>query len=926
MSNPGATRRRLWRVGLIIAAVAVLAASSASVASASDEGNIVGAGSADAVPNSYIVVLKPAASSDVAGRAHNLAAQFNGTVDRVYAAALRGFATSMSAPQTRRLAAHPDVAYVQQNQTIRLNDTQPNPPSWGLDRIDQRNVPLDNSYTYPTLASSVHAYVIDTGIRLTHTGLGGRAVTGIDEVTPNGTADDCHGHGTHVAGTIGGTSYGVAKGVALVAVRVLDCSGSGTTAGVVAGVDWVTANAIKPAVANMSLGGSPDPTLDSAVANSIVSGVTYGVAAGNAGADACGQSPGRVSTAITVGATDINDNRALFSNFGSCVDIFAPGVSITSIWNTNDTATKTLSGTSMATPHVVGAAALILAANPTWTPDQVRSNMTGNATANKVVNPGTGSPNLLLYTGTEGVPPPPADDFAIAVSPSPGVTIPGGSVAATVSTTLTAGAAQPITLSASSLPAGVTATFNPTSVSTGGTSAATFNTSTGTPAGTYAIAINGTGTNATHAATYVLIVSSNKGTYYQLPPSRIMDTRTGNGAPKAPLGPVSTISLQVTGRGGVPATGVSAVVLNVTTTGATEASYLTVYPSGVARPTASSLNYVAGWTGANSVTVAVGTGGKVDIYNNAGSVEVIADVLGYYAADTSMVGQFGVGGQYQPVTPQRLFDSRTDWGFKLPSDNSVRVGVSYGPDVDPHIRALVVNVTAVDPSLAGYLTTWDGSGLPPGTSTLNYTSGATVPNMAVVPVSLCCGGYPSIGVYTHADTHVIVDILGIIDDSTLTGGLRFAPRTPVRIADTRTGLGAPNALGWGSTATITAPAAVAAPETQALALNVTAVTPTVSTYLSVWPNGIPGIDQPYVSNLNPAAGQTVPNAVYSLIGPNKAFNVYNNAGTTHLVVDVVGTFYDPTMMAGAASATPAPLSGKQQLRLTGTQPKAIRIG
>jgi subtilisin family serine protease len=326
MSNPRATRRRLWRVSLLIAAVAGLAVASGLVASASDEGNIVGADSADAVANSYIVVLKPAASSDVAGKANKLAAQFSGKVDRTYTAALHGFATSMSAPQARRLAAHPDVEYVQQNQTIRLNDVQPNPPSWGLDRVDQRNPPLDKSYTYPTLVpAKVNAYVIDTGIRLTHTDFGGRAVGGVDEVTAGGTADDCNGHGTHVAATIGGTSYGVAKKVALVAVRVLDCSGSGTTAGVAAGVDWVTANAIKPAVANMSLGGGADSTLDNAVANSIASGITYGVAAGNSNASACGFSPARVSTAITVGATDINDNRASFSNFGKCVDVFAPG-------------------------------------------------------------------------------------------------------------------------------------------------------------------------------------------------------------------------------------------------------------------------------------------------------------------------------------------------------------------------------------------------------------------------------------------------------------------------------------------------------------------------------------------------------------------------------------------------------------------------
>ena len=427
-------RRRLWTVGVLIVAIAAVAAATGIASATATEGDIVGADSPDAVPNSYLVVLKQIEASEVAGKANKLAARFSGKVDRTYTAALHGFATSMSATQARRLAAYSDVAYVQQNQTIRLNGTQANPPSWGLDRVDQRTSPLDHSYTYPTLASNVHAYVIDTGIRRTHTDFGGRAVTGIDEVTAGGTADDCNGHGTHVAGTIGGTSHGVAKGVQLVAVRVLDCGGNGTTASVVAGVDWVTANAIKPAVANLSLGGSADPTLDTAVANSIASGVTYGIAAGNSNANVCGFSPARVATGITVGATDTNDNRASFSNFGGCVHIFAPGVNITSPWHTNNTATKTISGTSMATPHVVGAAALILAANPAWIPAQVRNTMTGNANWG-VVNRGEASPNLLLYTGTEPTVPPPANDFDIVLTPSTKVTTPGGKVDTTVSST-----------------------------------------------------------------------------------------------------------------------------------------------------------------------------------------------------------------------------------------------------------------------------------------------------------------------------------------------------------------------------------------------------------------------------------------------------------------------------------------------------------
>jgi len=320
----------------------------------------------------------------------------------VYQAAVRGFATTMSESNARRLAADTSVDYVQQNQTHTVTATQTNPPSWGLDRIEQRNLPLDNSYTYPTTASAVHAYVIDTGVRFTHSTFGGRATSGRDTIDNDDDATDCHGHGTHVAGTVGGTEYGVAKGAQIVGVRVLNCAGSGTTAQVVAGIDWVTANAIKPAVANMSLGGGRDTVLDNATANSIASGITYSVSAGNGnvigvGQPACNYSPARVATAITVGATDITDRRASFSNYGTCVDIFAPGVDITSSWNGSDTDTETISGTSMSAPHVAGAAAMVLAFKPTYTPLQVRNALVNRATNGVVINPGTGSPNKLLY-------------------------------------------------------------------------------------------------------------------------------------------------------------------------------------------------------------------------------------------------------------------------------------------------------------------------------------------------------------------------------------------------------------------------------------------------------------------------------------------------------------------------------------------------
>jgi subtilisin family serine protease len=308
----------------------------------------------------------------------------------------------MSAAKAARLAADVRVAYVEQDTKVSLNATQAN-ATWGIDRIDQRDLPLSTTYTYNAEAPAVSAYIIDTGIRTTHSEFGGRATVGTDTVGGGQNGQDCQGHGTHVAGTVGGKTYGVAKAVKLVAVRVLNCQGSGTTAGVIAGVDWVTANAVKPAVANMSLGGGANTSLDNAVKRSIASGVSYAVAAGNGNAlgtpqNACNYSPARVPEAITVGATDRTDRRASFSNFGTCLDLFAPGVSITSAWRTNDTATNTISGTSMAAPHTAGVAALYLTTNPTATPAQVRDALVNNATNGKVLDPRTGSPNKLLYS------------------------------------------------------------------------------------------------------------------------------------------------------------------------------------------------------------------------------------------------------------------------------------------------------------------------------------------------------------------------------------------------------------------------------------------------------------------------------------------------------------------------------------------------
>ncbi|WP_405105833.1 S8 family peptidase [Micromonospora sp. NBC_01405] len=398
--------RKVAALGVLTVSAMATAMIGGPATAAPTTGEIRAAGGATAVPSSYIVVLNDAAVGGKAGTrtaavtssADKLAKRYGGDVAQVYGEALNGFEARLSEAAAKRLAADPAVAFVEQNHKVTVETTQANPP-WGLDRIDQTNLPLNSAYSYTRTGSGVTAYIVDTGIRTTHTNFGGRAVDGYDAVDNALPAADCNGHGTHVAGTVGGSTYGVAKSVRLVAVRVLDCAGSGTTAGVIAGVNWVTSNhqAGQPAVANMSLGGGLNSALNTAVANSVADGVTYAVAAGNSNANACNYSPASVASAITVGATQSNDARASYSNYGTCVDIFAPGTSVLSAWYTSNTATNTISGTSMASPHVAGAAARVLQSNPTWSPAQVASYLVSTATPNVVGNPGAGSPNRLLY-------------------------------------------------------------------------------------------------------------------------------------------------------------------------------------------------------------------------------------------------------------------------------------------------------------------------------------------------------------------------------------------------------------------------------------------------------------------------------------------------------------------------------------------------
>lgn len=372
------------------------------------------------VEGSYFVIFQDAVT-DVDDEVSQINRSLGIRPQFVYHYAVKGFAAMLPATAIEALQNNPNVKYIEQDQVATLVTTQTNPPSWGLDRIDQPSLPLDATYVYNYTGSTLDAYIFDTGIRFGHEDFGGRAATGYDAITPGGTAEDANGHGTHVAGTVGGTKYGVAKAIQLYAVRVLGANGSGTYTQVVAGLDWAVGHhTTKPAVGNMSLGGGASSTLDVAVRNVVADGIVLCVAAGNSYADAINYSPARVAEAITVGATSGSDGFASFSNYGSIVDILAPGVSITSAWYTSNTATNTISGTSMATPHVAGAAALYLEANPGFTPAQVEAGLKSNASINKISGVPAGTVNFLLYLSFG--PPPPPPSAPVLSSPADGST------------------------------------------------------------------------------------------------------------------------------------------------------------------------------------------------------------------------------------------------------------------------------------------------------------------------------------------------------------------------------------------------------------------------------------------------------------------------------------------------------------------------
>ncbi|QSB04974.1 S8 family peptidase [Natronoglycomyces albus] len=500
------TKKSLRRSVIAVASAGAIAVGTIALATspAQAEGNILGTDHPNAIEGSYLVTLE----SDVSIQSVDTFADTYGAEVTSEWTSFNGFAAEMTEAEAKKLAADPAVKFVEQDAEVHLASAgvQPNPPAWGIDRVDQRNLPLDGQYAYPNQGTGVTQYILDTGVYLSHSEFTGRMVQGFDAINPGGNANDCHGHGTHVAGSAAGTLTGVAKNSYISPVRVLNCQGSGSFAGIIDGINWVSNNASGPSVANMSLGGGYNATLNQAVASGVAAGVTYVVASGNSNANACNYSPASEATAITVNSSTRTDARSGFSNWGTCSDIFAPGSDIYGPWIGGNNAFRTISGTSMASPHVSGAAALYLASNPSATPAQVKQALTSNATQGVISNPGSGSPNRLLYVGfIDGGPGEPEDEFSVSVSPDSAEIEPGDSVTATLSTETTSGDAQEVTLSHSGAGSDVTVDFADSTLTTGESTQVTFSASSNASDATHSITLTASGNND-ESTTFTLTV------------------------------------------------------------------------------------------------------------------------------------------------------------------------------------------------------------------------------------------------------------------------------------------------------------------------------------------------------------------------------------------------------------------------------------
>jgi hypothetical protein len=649
--------------------------------------------------------------------------------------------------------------------------------SWALDRLDQRQAALNGGFDVPLTGAGVTAYVLDSGVRADHVEFSGRVLPGAyanDGLGPT----DCRGHGTHVAGLIGGERYGVAKDVSIVPVRVLDCNGMTSVATFLNGLDWIVAHHQPgvPAVLNMSLGGAANSLVDAAVETAIADGIVVVAAAGNEGEPACWGSPARVPGAITVAATDITDWSPNWSNYGSCVDIFAPGQQVTSSWNTTDTAIRTIDGTSMAAPLVSGAVALILQASPTWSPAQVTAQLLSDATVGLVRNGGSLSPNRLLFVPSRTfVPLSPARlmDSRFGQSTIDGQFQGMGVRAGGTVTELQVGGRGGVPADASAVVLNVTVTepsaagfvtVFPCGTTVPNGSNLNFWAGATIPNAVVAKAgANGRVCLYSNVSTHLLVDANGfypaGSSFVPLSPARLMDSRAGQVTIDGQAAGIgvraggTVTEFQIGGRGGVPADA-SAVVLNVTVTEPSAAGFVTVFPCGTAVPNGSNLNFWTGATIPNAVVAKTGANGRVCLYSNV-STHLLVDVNGYYPMGSSFV----------PLAPARLADTRPGNSTidGLASGAGIRLGgyfselqVTGRGGVPSGAAAVVLNVTVTQASAGGFLTVYPcGTPIPNG-SNLNFWPGATIPNAVVAKI----GDGGRVCFYSSASTHLIVDVNG----------------------------------------------------------------------------------------------------------------------------------------------------------------------
>ena len=739
----------------------------------------------------FIVRLRPASRLDSAAAVQSIVGTASAVV---WSDAINGFTATLTGDEVRMLRGDPHVASIEPDTAIYATSDQGN-PTWGLDRLDQETLPLDSTYSYGTSGSGVTAYIVDTGIRTTHREFVGRIPRGtyVDYGDGSGV-EDCNGHGTHVASTIGGTTYGVAKSVQLVPVKVFSCAGSTTVSAVIAGLDWVISDhtAGTPAVVNMSLGGSASSALDEAVSAVIADGISVVIAAGNDAGDACDFSPGRVTAAITVGASQIDDSTAGYSNYGSCLDVYAPGSNIAAAWIGSDTASTLMSGTSMAASHVTGAVARVLETAPGASPAQVWSMLDAQTVSGELVSTHPGDPNKLVHiapgwvapqTQPSAVVPVPTSDTTprssgfTALNPTrifdtrPGeadgaIVVPktrydGSNV---LSVMIAGAAGVPETnVAAVSLNITVVDPVGPGFITVYPCGdrplASTLNYVAGeTVANASITAVSPEGEVCVFTSTGAYLLADVNGWFATgsgfspLTPARIFDTRPdqAQGEVVVPKHRSTDVRVNVTAMPEIPTEGVAAVALNVTVVDAVAPGFVTVYPCGD-RPLASSLNYLAAETVPNAVITPLSTAGELCLHSSV-EAHLLVDVDGWFAAGSGFVG----------ATPVRLLDTRpSETQGAVPVDKQqygghavLKVTVTGTAGVPSSgVAAVSLNVTVVDPVGSGFVTVFPCGDVPTASS-LNFVSGQTIANAVVTPLSPT----GDVCLYSSVDAHLVADI------------------------------------------------------------------------------------------------------------------------------------------------------------------------